>query len=920
MSFPSPRVVLGSVALAAATFAAAGRALGHDFVRDSAPSRWVEQAMTEDLPPLKFPAYFDDFDRAKAQVHAGRYKTALLTLRKIKEPKPEQLVTIALCRGRALFVTGRTEEALRVLSEAAKVPADKDAAGGGAGGKGEVELKAHPRVQLLRAEILAESGRAADALAELTAHLTAYPDSWGGHYWAGEACERLGDTDQAKKHYAWFVDEPNQFWGKWAAKQKLPEFDDAERVTWMGRAVDRWATLNEKYRNNNALPRQILNTFVRAQEIDVAYWPAKVAAAEYFMERDDRRQAMEELTGALKANPQDVRALRLVGQLALSQFDFNRADAAIAALRKFDPGSVTADLLEGRNLLHQRLPKDAESPIQRVLSGQPRNIEALGLLAATYALQLQEDKAEQILAQVDEVDVGHNNASAYLEVAEQLSAMRQYPRSAAKYKVAIERAPWWTAAWNGLGLLYTQSGDEAEAHAVINKARELDPFNLETTNYQKLLNDMVAFKRVETEHFVLMYDEAKDPILGEYLPEFLESIHGQVTSEYKAEPAVKTYIEVFPTHAGFSVRTTGSPWIGTVGASTGRVIALVSPRKGGKNMEPFNWAQVLRHEYTHTVTLAATDNRIQHWMTEGLAVLEERSPMRWEWVPMLHKAVKDRELFTMENLTWGFVRPKKPGDRQLAYAQSYWVCKYVQETYGHQAILKMLEMFKNAGRMEDVFPAVTGKPLDEFYKDFLGWCDKQVAGWGYDEETSKKYDKLREQAEAAAKSDPRKAIELWEKVLFLRPVDALPHTRLAGLYIVTKQYDKAVAHLQTLHKVEISDNRFAKQVALIAKRGQDWPTAAKYALEAIYIDPYDLRAHELLKEAYQQTGNKEGLAREERVIPVLQKWLADRQKEQELKPAGAGAEGEKGNERKGDGEKKDEAKGDAQSGGNKKPE
>ena len=41
-------------------------------------------------------------------------------------------------------------------------------------------------------------------------------------------------------------------------------------------------------------------------------------------------------------------------------------------------------------------------------------------------------------------------------------------------------------------------------------------------------------------------------------------------------------------------------------------------------MGTFNWAQVLRHEYTHTVTLGATDNRIAHWMTEGLAVLEEQ--------------------------------------------------------------------------------------------------------------------------------------------------------------------------------------------------------------------------------------------------------------------------------------------------------
>ena len=57
-------------------------------------------------------------------------------------------------------------------------------------------------------------------------------------------------------------------------------------------------------------------------------------------------------------------------------------------------------------------------------------------------------------------------------------------------------------------------------------------------------------------------------------------------------------------------------------------------------------------------------------MTEGLAVVEERSPLRWDWVPMLYNAVKKKQLFTMEGLTWGFVRPKRPIDRQLAYAES----------------------------------------------------------------------------------------------------------------------------------------------------------------------------------------------------------------------------------------------------------
>jgi hypothetical protein len=216
-----------------------------------------------------------------------------------------------------------------------------------------------------------------------------------------------------------------------------------------------------------------------------------------------------------------------------------------------------------------------------------------------------------------------------------------------------------------------------------------------------------------------MYDKDVDPVIPEYFSEYLESIHSAVAGEYRAEPPHKTMIEVFPSHDAFSVRTTGSPWIGTVGASTGRVIALVSPRKGEMTMGPFNWSQVLRHEYTHTVTLAATDNRIPHWMTEGLAVYQEHAPLRWEWVPMLYRAVTKEELFTLDNLTWGFVRPRKPTDRQLAYAESFWICSYIEGKYGHNAILKMLEMFKNGAAQSEVFPSVTGRSESEFTQDFL---------------------------------------------------------------------------------------------------------------------------------------------------------------------------------------------------------
>jgi tetratricopeptide (TPR) repeat protein len=300
---------------------------------------------------------------------------------------------------------------------------------------------------------------------------------------------------------------------------------------------------------------------------------------------------------------------------------------------------------------------------------------------------------------------------------------------------------------------------------------------------------------------------------------------------------------------------------------------MVAPRKGAATMGPFNWAQVLRHEFTHTVTLAATDNRIAHWFTEGLAVWEEHAPLRWEWVPMLHHAVTKKQLFTMDRLTWGFVRPKKPSDRQLAYAQSYWICKYIEEKHGHDAILKMLAEFKLGASQDDVFPKILGQRISEFEKDFFAWTEKEVAGWGYDADTTKKYDETREKAEellAAKKFD--EALVLWQELGKMRPVDALPHTRLAYLFLKLSQPEDAAKHLIALHEVELKDNRYAKRIARLFRDVNKLDDGVKYATQAVYIDPYDRDAHELLASLYEKSGNEEGLSRERRVISVIDEW------------------------------------------------
>ncbi len=615
--------------------------------------------------------------------------------------------------------------------------------------------------------------------------------------------------------------------------------------------------------------------------IDRTYWPARRESAVYLRLHDNDEDALKELAAVMQQNPQDTRTLVMLGSIMLDRFDFDRAEAAIEAIRGFDKNSHAADLLEARSFLRQRLPAAAEPRINRVLKNQPDNLEALGLLAAVQALQLRENDMRKTLARVEQLDP--DNASAYFEVAEQLGAMRQYPRAAEMYKVAIDRAPWFTAARNGLGLLYTQSGDDELARATLNLAREFDPYNLRTTNYMRLLDRLEAFQRRESENFIITFDADEDPIVADYFIDFLESVHAEITDTFQHVPAVKTIIEIYPRHDQFSVRTTGSPWIGTVGASTGRVIALVAPRKGESTLGAFNWTQVLRHEYVHTVTLSATENRIPHWMTEGLAVYEERTPLRWEWVPMLYYAVTKNELFTMDELTWGFVRPRRPNDRQLAYAQSYWVCKFIAEKWGWETILKMMEQFRLGKSEREVFQSILGKSQPEFSTEFFSWCREQISTWGYDEETTKKYNELRTRGEQLIQQ--RKfadAIEVWEQIRKLRPVDPLPHQRLAGLYLnaSVNQPMKAVERLRSLHETELKDNRYAKRIARIYRDNGDFRTAAAWALQAVYIDPYDIDAHQLMADMYEKTGNERGLVRERAVIETLKKWQERRKNAQ----------------------------------------
>ncbi|HZZ72874.1 MAG TPA: hypothetical protein VFE24_11535, partial [Pirellulales bacterium] len=129
---------------------------------------------------------------------------------------------------------------------------------------------------------------------------------------------------------------------------------------------------------------------------------------------------------------------------------------------------------------------------------------------------------------------------------------------------------------------------------------------------------------IETDHFVIKFDRGRDELLAKYAARYLEhEVYPELTKKLGYVPPDKSLFEIFNRakntdgHGWFSARMVGLPYIGTVGACAGKMVALSSPNDA---KQKFNWARVLKHEFVHVLNLQQTNYNIPHWYTEALAV------------------------------------------------------------------------------------------------------------------------------------------------------------------------------------------------------------------------------------------------------------------------------------------------------------
>ncbi len=449
-----------------------------------------------------------------------------------------------------------------------------------------------------------------------------------------------------------------------------------------------------------------------SQRLDRMHPGAKLAEGQLLYEKDNTEEAVTALHEALGLNPRLSQAWYQLGLIALDTYDFGSADDAIAALRAVNRDHPLATLLAVRAALVQNMPDEAAKTLGPMREKYPAMREAMALTAAIAATRYDQAGMAQALADMEAISPGSGYGHA--TAGHFLAGNRQYDLAATTLREAIRRESGWATPQIDLGLMLVQAARDDEARQVLGRVAELDPFNEAARFSLKLLNDISAYAVIETPHFVIRYDpQTTDGLLAEEMKAPLEKIYADITGVFGHEPAQKTVIELQPNHARFAVRITGMPELHTIAASTGPLIAVESPRAGAGHFGLFDWARVVRHEYVHTVNLSHTNNRIPHWLTEAAAVWQESAPRDERTCLMLVQAYETDRLFDLDEINWAFVRPKRAGDRGLAYAQGHWMFEYMVETFGLDRMRALMGEYAKGQAEAAALPAALGGDITQ---------------------------------------------------------------------------------------------------------------------------------------------------------------------------------------------------------------
>jgi tetratricopeptide (TPR) repeat protein len=841
----------------------------------------------------------------------GNYEEALALYQKLSRTGGQRVPAI-LGLSRALQSKGEYGNALNTIEAAV------------------AEQPGQPDLEARRAELLYLRGRLEESFRAAEKVLQARPEHFLARWVRAQIYRDRADFKQADSELRWFV---RTYTDRSNKDQEIKDPDDLLLVGLAGTENARWHNLSDQYRVI------LTDVYGDALKSDAAFWPAEYQAGALLLEKYNRGEALDAFDKALTINPSAAEALVGKGLAFLQRYEVYQAEQfAERALR------INPNLPEGLRLradIHL-LAGDlaaAGRDLDRAKTINPRDERTLGRCAARLFLLRDEQSLARLVQEVKGIDP--RPGLFYFELAERLEERRYYEAAEKYYRLAMAERPMLPWARNSLGLLCMRLGRETEAREILSEGFKADEFNVRVSNSLKVLRHLERYQTLRTEHFELRYDPHSDALLARYMAPYLESIYQELAKRFEYRPSGPILVEIFNNHEMFSGRTIALPDLHTIGACTGKVLAMVSPHGQGIG-KPFNWSRVLHHELVHVFNLEQTHFQVTHWFTEGLAVSNEGFPRPQEWNRILQERVRSGGLMNLENIDLGFIRPRSPLDWHLAYCQSQLYIQFMQEKYGPKVIGEILAAYAEGLDTAAAIARVCHTDLPAFEKDYRAFVQNlvktiqgrsvekrgtfselQAAHEGDPENLdvsarlSEQYLIRRDKKEARKLADSVLAKKEWQplacyvkarllidagdedqaRALLEKGLDRkTPHMKvlqlLAKLYFEAAEFDRAAALYELAHKIEPYESKWLVELVRVYTRSGNSAKRIQALIELVPTEADDLEqrkrlSHLLLEE--KRFAEAERYARECLEIDVrdveaqeyLEKALAGQNKHEE---------------------------------------
>lgn len=229
----------------------------------------------------------------------------------------------------------------------------------------------------------------------------------------------------------------------------------------------------------------------------------------------------------------------------------------------------------------------------------------------------------------------------------------------------------------------------------------------ETITYN---DDRFDWKSLQNERLTLYWYEGSDSFgksLFERANEALDTLGTDIG--ITLDDPIKIFIYANHQDLLSALSLTAQEWTGGVAYTEYGVVVI------GINPSQLSWGlNAMTHEMSHLVIHQATDNPfsgLPTWLDEGIAVYNEnRDELDQDFRQVFEHAVATNQLMTLRTLSSPF--PSDPLLANLAYGQSGATVKFIVDTYGSDAMAKLLSIFSEGAIYDEALQQALGVDTD----------------------------------------------------------------------------------------------------------------------------------------------------------------------------------------------------------------